>query len=165
MTAIERQKEWIRKHLSPILKEWGYRRSGNTWTKDKGEFVNVINIQNYSWNTKDNVDFRFNIGIVIKASKSDEEKKRLSIHNAIVRFDEGMLLPKAKDGKYRNNQGYNINSATDIIDFTESTINDFVSYILPSMDQPSSLSECIDIYGNLPFWGDRLKKEFNMLGK
>ena len=67
MTAKEKQTEFIKNYLKPTLKKFGYLTSGQTWWKDKGEFFNVVNLQNYSWNSKDSVDFRFNIGIALKS--------------------------------------------------------------------------------------------------
>src|SRR5690606_28661656 len=68
MTAKEKQAEFIKSYLKPTLKQNGYQTSAQTWWKDKGDFFNVINLQNYSWNSKDIVDFRFNIGIALKAT-------------------------------------------------------------------------------------------------
>ena len=62
MTGKEKQKELIKNYLKPTLKDYGYKTSGQTWWKDKGEFFTLINLQNFSWNNKDNVDFCFNIG-------------------------------------------------------------------------------------------------------
>jgi len=52
MTAKEKQAEFIKNYLKPILKDHGYLVSGQTWWKDKGDFFNVINLQSYSWNSK-----------------------------------------------------------------------------------------------------------------
>ena len=68
MTAKEKQTLFIKTYLKTTLKTFGYQTSGQTWWKDKGDFYNVINLQNYSWNSKDSVDFRFNIGIALKAT-------------------------------------------------------------------------------------------------
>ena len=76
MTAKEKQAYIIKIYLKPTLKTFGYQTSGQTWWKDKGDFFNFINLQNYSWNSKDSVDFRFNIGIALKATIKDKQKKK-----------------------------------------------------------------------------------------
>ncbi|MCH7658849.1 MAG: DUF4304 domain-containing protein [Bacteroidetes bacterium] len=50
MTTKEKQAEFIKSYLNPTLNHFGYRKSGQIWWKDKGDFFNVINLQNYSWN-------------------------------------------------------------------------------------------------------------------
>ena len=49
MTAKEKQAYIIKIYLKPTLKTFGYQTSGQTWWKDKGDFFNFINLQNYSW--------------------------------------------------------------------------------------------------------------------
>lgn len=74
MTAKEKQNLFIKTQLKPQLKNAGYQISGQTWWKEKEEFFTVINLQNFSWNNKDNVDFCFNIGIALKANLRDKKK-------------------------------------------------------------------------------------------
>jgi hypothetical protein len=92
MTAKEKQIKFIKLYLKPILKQNGYQTAGLTWWKDKGEFFNVINLQNYSWNSKDNVDFRFNIGIALKATVKDEHKKKATYSDLTTNLDEGTFF-------------------------------------------------------------------------
>ena len=51
----------MKSYLKPTLKKHGYQTSGQTWWKDKGDFFNVINLQNYSWNSKESIDFRLTL--------------------------------------------------------------------------------------------------------
>ncbi|MBZ4033182.1 DUF4304 domain-containing protein [Flavobacterium sp. 17A] len=57
MNAKEKQLEFIKSYLKPTLKNLEYKTSGQTWWKDKGDFYTLINLQNFSWNTKDRVNF------------------------------------------------------------------------------------------------------------
>ena len=159
MTAKDKQTDFIKFFLKPTLKEWGYQTSGLTWWKDKGEFFNVINLQNYSCNTKENVDFRFNIGVALKATVKDEKKRKATYHDLSVHLDEGAFLPDRKNRKFGNNQGYSITGATDLKEFTESLKTDFESYILPELEKINSLEECLIFYGQFEFWGERLKND------
>jgi hypothetical protein len=67
MTAKEKQPVFIKTYLKPTLKLRGYLTKGQTWWRDQGDFFIIINLQNFSFNTKDHVTFCFNIGIALKA--------------------------------------------------------------------------------------------------
>jgi hypothetical protein len=158
MTAKEKQIKFIKLYLKPILKQNGYQTAGQTWWKDKGEFFNVINLQNYSWNSKDSVDFRFNIGIALKATVKDEQKKKATYYDLTTHLDEGAFLPDRVNRKFGNNQGYSITDKTDIEQFINALKIDFETYILPGLEEPKTLADCIRFYNQFPFWGDNLKK-------
>lgn len=158
MTAKEKQTEFIKSYLKPTLKGFGYQTSGQTWWKDKGDFFNVINLQNYSWNSKDSVDFRFNIGIALKVTVKDEQKKRATYNDLTVHLDEGTFLPDGKRRKFGDNQGYSIKAGTDLHEFIKALTSDFEIYILPGLEKPKSLADCLEFYGQFPFWGDNLKR-------
>jgi hypothetical protein len=159
MTAKDKQKEFIKAYLKPKLKEWGYSTSGQNWWKDKGDFFNVINLQNYSWNSSDSVDFRFNIGIALKATVKDEQKKKATHFDLTVHLDEGTFIPDRKNRKFGDNQGYSINEKTDLTEFINSLSTDFELYILPGLDKITSLEECVEFYGQFKFWGENLKRQ------
>lgn len=158
MNAKEKQKEFVKVYLKPTLKKSGYRTSGLTWWKDKGNFFNVINLQNYSWNTKDSVDFRFNIGIALKVNLKDPQKKKVTYYDLTTYIDEGVFLPNREKRKYGDNQGYSISDKTELSEFIEELKIDFEKYILPAIEQTKTLSDCVTFYDQFPFWGERLKK-------
>jgi hypothetical protein len=158
MTAKEKQTEFIKSYLKPTLKKFGYQTSGQTWWKDKGDFFIVINLQNYSWNSKENVDFRFNIGIALKAMLKDEQKKKATYNDLVTHLDEGVFLLDRKNRKFGNNEGYSIKTDTDIKEFINALKTDFEIYILPNIDKPNSLADCIEFYSQFPFWRDNLKR-------
>ncbi|RTL56146.1 MAG: DUF4304 domain-containing protein [Sphingobacteriales bacterium] len=157
MTAKEKQTAFIKTYLKPVLKIHGYSNSGQTWWKDKGDFFNIINLQNYSWNSKESVDFRFNIGIALKALLLDEQKKKATYNDLAIHLDEGTFLPDRINRKYGDNQGYSITEKTDLDEFISAVKTDFENYILPKLDEPKSLHDCVQYYGHLSFWGERLK--------
>jgi hypothetical protein len=158
MTAKEKQTEFIKSYLKPTLKQFGYQTSGQTWWKDKGDFFILINLQNYSWNSKDSVDFRFNIGIALKATVKDEQKKKATYYDLTTHLDEGAFLPDRKKRKFGDNQGYSIKDDTDLNEFINSLKDDFEIYILPGLAKLNSLADCVAFYGQFPFWGDNLKR-------
>jgi len=161
MTAKEKQIEFIKSYLKPTLKQNGYQTSGQTWWKDKGDFFNVINLQNYSWNSRESIDFRFNIGIALKTTVKDEQKKRATNKDLITHLDEGAFLPDRKNRKFGNNQGYSITDKTDLEEFIASLKTDFEKHILPSIEESKSLADCVKFYERFPFWSDNLKRVIN----
>lgn len=157
MTAKEKQTTFIKTYLKPVLKLHGYSTSGQTWWKDKGDFFSVINLQNYSWNSKDSVDFRFNVGIALTALLEDKQKRKATYNDLVIHLDEGAFLPDRKSRKFGNNQGYSITAETDLNEFISAFKSDWETNILPKLDEPNSLQDCVQHYGQLPFWGERLK--------
>jgi hypothetical protein len=158
MTAKEKQTEFIKSYLKPTLNQFGYQTSGQTWWKDKGDFFDVINLQNYSWNSKDSVDFRFNIGIAVKATVKDEQKKKATYNDLTTHLDEGIFLQDRTKRKFGDNQGYSITDDTDLNEFINAFKDDFETFILPGLEQCKSLADCVKFYGQFPFWGDNLKR-------
>jgi hypothetical protein len=158
MTAKEIQTEFIKSYLKPTLKQFGYQSSGQTWWKNKGDFFNVINLQNYSWNSKDSVDFRFNIGIALTATLKDEQKKKATYNDLVVNLSEGAFLPDRGKRKFENNQGYSITNKATLNELISELKEDFEVYILPGLDNPKTLKDCVDFYGKFIFWGDNLKR-------
>ena len=159
MNAKEKQTEFIKLHLKPYLKNHGYKNSNQTWWKDRGDFYNVINLQNYSWNTRDEVDFRFNLGIALKKNVKDKTLKKITHFDTVTHLDEGVFLPNRKVGKYRNNQGYEIKIDTDLTDFIISFFDELTEHILPNFEKQNNLKELLDFYKQYDFSGDQLEKQ------
>jgi hypothetical protein len=159
MTAKDKQIEFIKSYLKPTLKQNGYQTSGQTWWRNQGDFFIIVNLQNYSWNNKDNVDFCFNIGIGLTATLKNTEKKIARYNDMLVRIRERFYLSDdRKEHKYRNKVGYFIKSDTEFEDFKKEMSYDFEKIILPKLDALKSLNDCVDLFGGITYWGDNLKK-------
>jgi hypothetical protein len=159
MNAKEIQTEVIKNYLKPMLKDKGYKLNGQTWWKDKGDFFVIINLQNFSWNSRDKVDFCFNTGTKLKAEMNEKEKKKPTPHGLIPYLREGFYLPTSrKIYKYRNQTGYTLTILADLNEVINELKLDFEKYILPYLDSLNSIQDCLDKFGDLPFWGDNLKK-------
>ena len=157
MTAKYKQTEFIKSYLKPTLKLDGFKTDGLTWWKDKGDFFIVINLQNYSWNSKNSIDFRFNIGIAVTKLLKDPEKKKATYNDLVVNVGEAGHLPKDRIyHKYKNNVGYSITDDTDLADFIQEFSIDLEKEILPSLNKMGSLKNCLDYYKQFTFWGDNL---------
>lgn len=98
MTAKEKQTYFIKTYLKPTLKTFGYQMSGQTWWKDKGDFFTLINLQNFSWNSKDKVDFCFNIGVALKAIMKDVDKKKADSSRLDCGFKRKLLFIRQQTG-------------------------------------------------------------------
>jgi hypothetical protein len=159
MTAKEIQTEFIKTYLKPTLKSLGYQTSGQTWWKDKDGFFTLINLQNFSWNSKDSVDFCFNIGVALKATMKDTDKKKPTVHDLTVYLREGFYLPdNRQEYKFKNKTGYTLTDQTDLTDFVNELKSDFENHIAPFLDKLNSLQDCITKFGHITFWGDNLKR-------
>jgi len=159
MTAKEKQTEFIKTYLKPTLKNLGYQTSGQTWWKDKGDFFILIQLQNFSWNSKDSVDFCFNIGVALKATMKDTDKKKPTVHDLTVYLRESSYLPGSRqEYKIRIKTGYVLTEQVDTNDFITELKSDFGNHILPTLDKLNSLQNCVDKFGDITFWGDNLKR-------
>jgi len=159
MTVKEKQTVFIKAYLKPTLKNSGYQTARQTWWKDKGDFFTLINLQNFSWNSKESVDFCFNIGVVLKATMKDSDKEKPTVHDLTVYLREGFYLPDDRqEYKFKNKTGYTLTDQADLNDFGTELKSDFDNYILPYLDKLNSIQDCIDFFGNTTFWGDNLKR-------
>lgn len=153
MNPKEKQKEIVTKTLKPLFKKWGYKTVGQNWWKINGEFFNVINLQNFSWNTKDGVHFCFNFSTGL--SKTIQKKPRVTTHDGITYQREISFLPNTKT-LHRDSLGYHITPQTDFDAFVTEVSKDFESIILPKLDSLSSADTLLDFYKE-GFFADRLK--------
>jgi len=157
-TAKEKQSIFIKEYLKPALKQNGYLIKGQTWWKEEDEFYKIINLQNFSFNTKNDVTFCFNLGIGLKNQMKDPSQKptyaNLNVH---TREDWYLSEPKKEYG-YRNETGYILKQNTDIDNFIKELKNDFENDILPKLKKLVTLKDCLELYGDIPFWGNRLKE-------
>lgn len=63
MTMQQMLKEIIKETIAPLYKAKGFKKRGNNFAKDCGEFALTVNIQSSRWNTADEVEFTINTGI------------------------------------------------------------------------------------------------------
>jgi hypothetical protein len=153
MNPKGKQKEIITKTLKPILKKWGYKTAGQNWWKINGDFFNAINLQNFSWNTQNGVDFCFNFSTGL--SKTIQKKSRVTTHDGITYQREVSFLPNTKT-LHRDDLGYHITPQTDINAFGKEIGTDFESIILPKLDSLKSIDALLGFYKD-GFFADRLR--------
>lgn len=158
ITAKEKQSVFIKSYLKPTFKQAGYLTNGQTWWRDQGDFFIIINLQNFSWNTKDDVTFCFNIGIGLKSLMKDPSGKPKYSDLTIFVRGGAYLSDSRKSGMYKNQTGYIIQENTSIDNFIKEFKIDFEGDILPILAKLVTLNDCVEYYQKFPFWGDRLKE-------
>jgi hypothetical protein len=127
--------------------------------KTRESFFIIINLQNFSWNSKDSVDFCFNVGIVLKAIINYTPETIPNIHDSTIYLREEYFLPdNRKEHVFKNKSGYIVTELTNLEDFIAELKKDFENYILQNFRELNSIQDCLDKFGDLPFWGANLKK-------
>jgi hypothetical protein len=163
MNAKEKQTAFIKAYLKPTLKQFGYSTNSQTWWKTRDDFHIVINLQNFSWNSKDEVNFSFNIGIALKATTKDNSKP--SYHDLNILMGQNGYLPIDRFvHDYHNKTGYIIKTGSDLANLINEFKIDFEQNILPALDGLNTLEDCINYYQTIPFWGERLRQQITDLG-
>ncbi len=159
MTAKEKQFEVIKSYLKPTLRSWGYKTSGQNWWKEKSDLYIVIKLQNFSWNTKDKVDFCFNTGITFKAQHEKTQHKFPGQYNLAVHLRSGFFLPEnRKTDTFQNGNGYHLSDQTNLDNFIQEMKLDFEEYILPYLEKINTIDDSLAAFGELPFWGENMKR-------
>ncbi|ADB42037.1 DUF4304 domain-containing protein [Spirosoma linguale] len=159
MTAKDKQVQVIKTVIKPLFRSQGFKADRLTFYKSMEEFFIVSNLQNFSWNTKDQVDFCFNVGIALTATLRDPLKKKALYSDLTVHLREGSFLPRLQvKSKYYTKNGYSIDSETDINEFGAFIRHDFSEYILPELSKWKTLEDGICYFDQYGFWGIHLRK-------
>lgn len=147
----------IKEYLKPLLKKHAYTTKAQTWWRDQGDFFIIINLQNFSWNLKDDVTFCFNIGIALKAIMKAPDNPTYHDLNISVRQDS--YLPDLRiENRHKNKTGYLIRPDTNFDDFVKELKVDFEEEILPRLNHLKTINDCVEYYGDFTFWGEHLKR-------
>ena len=64
--------------ISPILRNWGYKKKGRAFLKKEERIVKRLNVYSSSWNSKNEVEFIFEIsakgpGVDISGERAEEK--------------------------------------------------------------------------------------------
>lgn len=166
-TAKEIQSDLIKTYLKPTLKEHGFKTSGQTWWKDKGDFFIVIHLQNSQWNSKESISFCLNIGVALTEKLADKERKKASYFDLAteVREDayltEDRRIAKKVQGGWL---GYKITDKTDLSEFIYEFKIDLEDNILKILESFETLNDCVAFYQQFGYWGDTLKRQIEECG-
>ena len=167
MTSKEIQTEFIKTYLKPTLKENGYKTSGQTWWKNMGDFFIVINLQNSSYNSKEELSFCLNIGVALTEKLADKEKKKATYYDSSMPLrEDAYLTPERQQLKKSKGGwlGYKITDKTNVNDFIADFKIDLEDNILKQLDKFRTLKDCVLFYEKFEIWGDNLKREIKECG-
>jgi len=157
-TAKTKQQAFIRDFLKPLLKAEGYKTAGNKWWKVNEPFFNFIELQNFSWNSRNSVDFTFNFttGFINQV----ENAHKPTIHDGLAYVRES-YFGVTKNDCWKGLNGYHIDDTTDLMSFSEQVINDFKLLILPKFTLLTDEDSIANFYSD-NFWGPRVKQSLKL---
>jgi hypothetical protein len=154
LTAKEKQLLFVKESLKPLLKAEGYRTTGNKWWKINTPYFNLLELQNFSWNSCNSVDFCFNFTTGLTSDIKNPDKP--TIHDGIPYIREN-YFKVAENDYWKGANGYHIDHNTDLEKFTGQVISDFKLLILPKFNLLTH-EDAIVIFYSDNFWGPRVKQ-------
>jgi hypothetical protein len=167
MNSLEILDKIVKAYLKPTLKAHGYKTSGKTWWKDRGEFFVVINLQNSQWNSSEDLSFCLNIGVALTSQLADKNKQKPNYSDLATNLREDAYLPEERRRShphYRGWLGYGITNKTDVADFIDWFRVDLEDLILPRLSESGTLTDCIEFYDKFDFWGENLRRQIRESG-
>ncbi len=158
MNAKEFQTKIIKEIIKPLFKEYGYGTKGNNFFKKQNNIVKAISIQNFSWNTKEDLEFCFVFGFYFFKNVNDEIPQNISAHKSdfnLIR--EPSFLPECRvKGKYRERFQYHIDLNTNYDEFLDLLIKDFKDYIFPKFEAINNINNCVEYFKDIKVFHDIL---------
>ena len=154
MTAKQKQLAFIKNPLKQLLKNEGYKTNGNKWWKVNEPFFNLIELQNFSWNSKKSVDFCFNFTTGFTGDIKNPGKP--TIHDGMAYIREN-YFKVAKNDYWKGANGYHLDGNTDLNRFTDQVLSDFKLLILPKFNSLTNEQSIMHFYSD-KFSGPRVKQ-------
>lgn len=167
VTSKDIQKEFIKTYLKPTLKENGYKTSGQTWWKNMGDFFIVINLQNSSYNSKQELSFCLNVGVALTENLADKEKQKATYYDSAMPLREDAYLTEERQALKKSKGGwlgYKITDKTNLNDFITDFKVDLEDNILAQLDKFKSLKDCVLFYDKFEIWGANLRRQIKECG-
>jgi hypothetical protein len=167
MTSKEIEVEFIKLYLKPTLKAHGYKTSGQTWWKNNGDFFFVINLQNSSWNTKEELSFCLNIGVALTSKLVDKEKKKATYYDIAIPLREDAYLTDERIQSKKSQGGwlgYKITDKTNVTDFIEYFKIDLEDNILKTLNELKTIKDCISFYDQFDLWSSSFRNQVKEIG-
>lgn len=167
MTSKDIQKEFIKSYLKPTLKEHGYKTSAQTWWKNMGDFFIVINLQNSSFNSKEELSFCLNIGVALTEKLADKKKQKATYFDSSMPLREDAYLSEERQNLKKSKGGwlgYKITDKTNVNDFIADIKIDLEENILEQLGKFRTLKDCVLFYDKFAIWGDNLRRQIEECG-
>ena len=75
MTQQQRLKDLIKTNIVPTMKEAGFKKKGNWFSKRGSENTKFLNVMSSRWNTEDNVDFTLEMYVMLNDRRPVYDKE------------------------------------------------------------------------------------------
>ena len=123
VTQQERLKDIIKSDVAPAMKEAGFRKKGNWFSREGEANTDFLNIVSSRWNDKDNVDFTFEMYVM------GRDKKPM--------HDSPIARTRIEHLKEENNW-YNLNPDVDSQELGQKIRQDISQYAMPFFERYKS---------------------------
>ena len=141
MSMQNELKQLIKESISPLFKAKGFKKRGNNFAKAFSDFAFVVNIQNSKWNTKEEVEFTFNIGIftdkLFGTFYEVEPPKFPTEMYSVLRLRIAEL-------KGIQDEWYKLHLTTDLNEIKRVIQNDIENVIFPHFEQFQTIEDVIN---------------------
>lgn len=143
----------IKGHLSPLLKKNGFKKKKNLWNRNRGSFVDVIDVQEAKGSTASSERLTLNIGVFVpelyEAVWDKPTQGFAQEADCVVRFRLGALLQDDFTGKALDTW-WDLNTDQDVdavgLELTEALENKAFPF-LDSMSDFKGLADVVDGMG------------------
>lgn len=134
-------KQIIKDTIAPLLKAKGFKKRGNNFAKILSDFAWVVNIQNSKWNTKEELEFTFNMGIFtdkLVGTFYEIEPPQFPTEKYSV------LRLRITDLKGIPDEWYKLDLTTDVEEIKLEIQNDIEMVIFPHFEQFQTIEDLIN---------------------
>ncbi len=132
-----------------------------------GDFFIVINLQNSSYNSKEELSFCLNVGVALTEKLADKEKQKATYYDSAMPLREDAYLTEERQALKKSKGGwlgYKITDKTNLNDFITDFKVDLEDNILAQLDKFKSLKDCVLFYDKFEIWGANLRRQIKECG-
>tara|TARA_R110002094_G_scaffold92013_1_gene94014 strand:- start:6712 stop:7488 length:777 start_codon:yes stop_codon:yes gene_type:complete len=128
--------------IAPIFKDFGFKKNGNNFYRDFGEFGQAFNIQQSRWNSSSDKSFVFNIGLLDKSIYKETHDldfpKFPKEIDCNIRLRMGNLMTKS-------NGWYDLNIGVNISKLKEQIKNEIELYAIPFFEKYKDFNKWVQL--------------------
>jgi len=145
-------KQVVDEFISPQLKAAGFQNRGQTWNRDLGEIVHVIDVQESRWSSADKSRFTLNIGVMLRQIEwilwGTDSRGFVSESSCFPRFRIGYL--PGVDAGY--DSWWELRNKLDIDDVGPEVERLIGERCIPLLDRCRTNSAVLEIAGDADEW-------------
>lgn len=142
--------------IQPLLKSVGFKKKGLQWNRDRGEFVDVLTVQEAKHSTSERQVFTLNLGVLVKSFYESVWRKSLNGFateaDCAVRVRLGDLIQGKPFGD-ANDQWWEIEGATQSAELIGRQIEDALKGMgIPFLEQFGTFGAIADHLKRVKGW-------------